>query len=129
MTFGFDLFLYWVFHSWPFFCPVTWLWVVALREGRRQHCKFGFESSHFAGLTVTVCHVWRSFTLTHNWLQSNVRCVAIFTYSLHIHYMVFTLFLGILSPFLKLYFSNSHFYSLAVSLFQTEGFVPLLSLP
>lgn len=37
MTFGFDLFLYWVFHSWPFFCPTTRLWA------------FAFEWSHFAG--------------------------------------------------------------------------------
>lgn len=43
MTFGFDLFLYWVFHSRPCFCPMTRLWVVAMREGRRRHRKFGFE--------------------------------------------------------------------------------------
>lgn len=43
-----------------FFCPMTRLWVEALREGRQQRCKFSFGCSHFAGHTVTYCVMYEA---------------------------------------------------------------------
>lgn len=48
------MFLYWVFHSWPFFCPMTRLWVV----------KEDDDTANLA-LNSLVLHYFMSLTFTH----------------------------------------------------------------